>query len=258
MGCGTSSHRPPSPSPVATPVFAHVDNDDWMFYAPRHAHQRNDCGCFRFDRPMTSSYTSSRCTDCADSQCYTSTSSYWDSSDGRPHAPQSPTRYLNLSPRGSSPYSNRSYSPRSTPAHSSPGETSPRPCTPRSTPAHSNPGETHTPRPQEPKCRPSPGPASSATYTSRSYSLLSTPTFHSPSSHPKNDLTLDPTLFSNNLSPFADAACANKIDTDCASRFSGSSRSLLSAFTSPTSSSRNVRYPLTPLSVHTEPFPRVF
>lgn len=275
MGCGTSSHRPPSSSPVATPVFSHVDNDDWMLYAPRHAHQGNDCCCFCFDRPTTTRYTSSRCTDYADSQRYTSTSSYWDSSDGRPHAIQSPTTYLNLSQRGSLPYSNRSYTPRSTPAHSSPCETSRRPCTPRSTPAHSSPcgtsrrpctprstpahsspGEIHTPRPQAPKCRPSLAPASSATYTSRSYSLLSTPTFHSPSSHPKNDLTLDPTLFSNNLSPFADAACANKIDTDCASRFSGSSRSSLSAFTSPTSSC-NRRYPLTPLSVHTEPFPRV-
>ena len=230
MGCGASNDRPPSPcrSPVTTPVFAHVDNDDWMFYAPRYAHQC--CACC-FDRPRTSS--------CTDSRCYTSTSSHWDSSEGR------------MSPRGEETYSSRSYTPRSTPAHSSPGRTSHRPCKPRSTPTLLRPGET------EPNCRPSLGPASSATYTSRSYSLLSTPTFYSPSSHPKNDLTLDPTLFSNNLSPFADAACANKIDTDCASRFSGSSRSSLSAFTSPTSSSRNTRYPLTPLSVHTEPFPRI-
>lgn len=246
MGCGASNHQPPSPT--AAPVFTDIDNDDWMFYAPRYAHHRS-----RPDRPMTSSYPSSRCTDCADnSQGYTSTSSYSDSSDGRPHAPQSPSRYLNLGTRGSSSYSSRSYTPRSTPTHSRPGQASPRASTPHSTPAHSIRGETQTM-----SCRPILGPASSATYTSRSYSLLSTPTFHSPSSHPKNDLTLDPTLFSNNLSPFADGECANKIDTDCASRFSGSSQSSLSAFTSPTSSTRDARYPLTPLSVCTEPFPRV-
>lgn len=126
--------------------------------------------------------------------------------------------------------------------------------------------------------------------TSRSYSLLSTPKFSSTSSrctdttHSRHGLTLDPSLFyntmstgdtdrgsspqlvldpslfSNNNSPFSDSSSRavrkSKGDTDCGSRFSDTSRSL--SFTSPPSSYDcfDKSYPLTPLSIHTEPFPR--
>jgi hypothetical protein len=93
-------------------------------------------------------------------------------------------------------------------------------------------------------------------FTSRSFSLISTPDFHSPSSHPGKGLTLDPTLFSNKMSPCMSRIAPKKLDTDCASRFSGSSP--LPSFTSSTSSYKygQRRYPLSPLSVRTEPFPR--
>lgn len=92
--------------------------------------------------------------------------------------------------------------------------------------------------------------------TSRSYSLLSTPTFHKPSSHPRNGLTLDPTLFAEAISPSTNDVQCTQIDTACASRFSGTSSP--PSFDSPTSSSgcSDQRYPLPPLSVRTEPFPR--
>ena len=265
MGCGTSRSQPASP--VATPR-ARVDNDNWMFYAPRREHQ----DCLHCGQPNRSGYIISSVSDYADGR----SSSCWSSDESRPYSPRS--RYSNRSftprstPAYSSPgqasprsYTNRSYTPPLTRPYSSPGQTSPRPynnlsCTLPLTPPYSSPGQTsgvtHTPRPRASPLQPLMCPASSATYTTRTYSLLSTPTFHSPSSNPRNGLTLDPTLFSTNMSPFAQAARSNKIDTDCASRFSGTSGSL-SAFTSPTSSRIAHRYPLTPLSVHTEPFPRV-
>ena len=98
-------------------------------------------------------------------------------------------------------------------------------------------------------------PPDSAAYTNRTYSFLSTPTFHSPSSHPRNGLTLDPTLFSSNISPFVELRRVSKIDTDCASQFSSPLASTMTPdFQSPTSSLQ--RYPLPPMSVLTEPFPR--
>lgn len=259
MGCGSSRSQPTSPA--STQRAAHVDNDNWMFYAPRHEYRANDC--LYCGQPNRRGYIISNVSDYADGQSHTRSSSCWSSDEGRPYSPRPPYSNRSYTPQSTPSYSspgNRSYTPQSTAAYSSPGQASPRLYTPQSTSTYSSPTQTsdaaHTPRP--PPLRPLMGPTSSATGTSRTYSLLSTPTFHSPSSHPKNGLTLDPTLFSNNMSPFAQATRANKIDTDCASRFSGTSGSL-SAFTSPTSSHKadRQRYPLTPLSVHTEPFPRV-
>lgn len=102
---------------------------------------------------------------------------------------------------------------------------------------------------------PSSSNSSSHGGASRTYSLLSTPTFHSPSSHPRNKLTLDPTLFTNPSSPTVGEVCRTKIDTDCASQFSGShSPSFASSVSSYSCAEK--RYPLAPLSVRTEPFPR--
>lgn len=90
-----------------------------------------------------------------------------------------------------------------------------------------------------------PSPGTTSPYqSSRSYSLLSTPVSDSPSPRPRNNLTLDPALFSTATRGLA----FTKMDTDCASKFSGTSLSPI--YTS------DDRYPLTPLSVRTEPFPR--
>lgn len=144
-------------------------------------------------------------------------------------------------------------------------------------------------------------PGSLSTPQSRTYSLLSPPDFHSEGSHPRNNLVLNPELFSNTImSPFTSSPdsdgrsvthsihnkpnpqcstihtltldpelfhtptaspiafpahdrrnTANKLDTDCASRFSSASSVSSSSSSSPAS-----EYPLTPLSVRTEPFPR--
>lgn len=107
-----------------------------------------------------------------------------------------------------------------------------------------------------PSTQPSPSSSSSCGGASRSLSLLSTPTFHSPSSHPRNGLSLDPTLFSHIKSPSVGGVRNTKLDTDCASRFSGSSHSPSVASSTSSYNCGNRRYPLTPLSVRTEPFPR--
>ncbi|CAM9493295.1 unnamed protein product, partial [Ectocarpus sp. 8 AP-2014] len=87
---------------------------------------------------------------------------------------------------------------------------------------------------------PSPGPwlgnsthsslddGSETSTASRSYSLLSTPSFHSPASNAtRNNLVLDPTLFPDVISPFTARGVRNtNIDTACGSRFSGTSSSL--------------------------------
>lgn len=240
MGCGTS--RSPQASPVTTAQLSDVDTDNWMFYAPQCANQASVC--FHCGQPNVCSPTRSFSM-YSDGRSYTPTSSRWDS-----WGVQSAPAYVSMSPVDPSSYSFRSRTPSPQP-RSSPTS----PYTPQSTPAHSNLGSTSplSCDTRAPQIHPSVGPSSSGTYTSRSYSLLSTPTFHSPSSHPRNDLTLDPALFSNNMSPFA-----TKIDTDCASRFSGTVGSS-SGFTSPASSRiiDSKRYPLTPLSVRTEPFPKM-
>lgn len=267
MGCGTS--RGQTTPRVSTPRAFRVDNDNWMYYAPRHKYEANHC-CSHCGQPNRSGYTICSVSDYADGQSSTPTrsGSSWGSDEGPPYSPRSPCSNRSyippLTPVYSSPvqarrrpYSNRSYTPPLTPTFASPYNN--RSCTAPLTPTYSSPGQTsgaiYTPRPRASPLQPLIGPASSATFTSRTYSPVSTPIFPSPSSHPRHGLALDPTLFSNTMSPFAQAACANKIDTDCASRFSGTSGSL-SAFTSPTSSRHDVRYPLTPLSVHTEPFPK--
>ena len=97
--------------------------------------------------------------------------------------------------------------------------------------------------------------------TSRSYSPLSTPSFHSPSRNARNNLVLDPTLFSDVVSP--STACGvrgtsgTNIDTACGSRFSGTSRSSSRSLSAPSSPFSDERYQLPPLSVQTEPFPRL-
>ncbi len=72
----------------------------------------------------------------------------------------------------------------------------------------------------------------------RSVSLLSTPSYHSSSSHPRNYLRLDPTLIP---SPVPSASRYNKMDTDCASGFSRtSSVSPLLCLASPPLTKRNL------------------
>lgn len=94
--------------------------------------------------------------------------------------------------------------------------------------------------------------------TSRSYSLLSTPSFHSPASNARNNLVLDPTLFPDVISPSTDGVRnTNNIDTACGSRFSGTSLSPSRSLSAPSSHCSDERYPLPPLSVRTEPFPRL-
>nr|ABY66162.1 EsV-22-like protein [Ectocarpus siliculosus] len=154
--------------------------------------------------------------------------------------------------------------------------------------------------------------------TSRSYSLRTTSSFHSPASNCRDNLALDPTLFLDAISPSKDGvrntnidtACGSgfsstslplsrnnlaldptlfpdvispsmdgvrhtnidtpcgsgfssttcphtNIDTACGSRFSGKSRWLSSSSSAPSSHSSDERYPLPPLSVRTEPFPRL-
>jgi len=258
MGCATSTDR--QTMPVTTKRG--VDSDNWMFYAPQHVDV--DAVCLHCGQPKPGLDTISDSTDYADGQLYTPASSRCESDDSRLYTPQSeyssagpvdPSEYI-FRPRTPSPRVGigGEYTPHSTTA-------SRRLCTPRLAFTHSNSGQqsprlyTNTPVPNS---KASLGPPSSTTCTSRSYSLLSTPTDHSPSSHARNNLTLDPTLFTNVLSPFAEATHGfNKIDTDCASRFSGPHGSL-SDFTTPTSSHNiETTYPLTPLSVRTEPFPRL-
>ena len=89
--------------------------------------------------------------------------------------------------------------------------------------------------------------ASVGTDTSRSHSLLPTPRSsvcdaHSRFSSPH--LRLDASIFEHNTF----RTTCTKIDTDCASRFSNEQLYSLS----PSSSD----YPLSPLSIRTEPFPR--
>ncbi|CAM9767190.1 unnamed protein product [Ectocarpus sp. 12 AP-2014] len=97
--------------------------------------------------------------------------------------------------------------------------------------------------------------------TSRSYSPLSTPCFQSPSRNARNNLVLDPTLFPDAVSP--STACGvrgtsgTNIDTACGSRFSGTSLSSSRSLSAPSSPFSDERYPLPPLSVQTEPFPRL-
>lgn len=275
MGCSGSRSlqtlpvsRRSSPSPVS------VSNGDWIVYAPvRHA-------CFYCEKSCMEA-----CGRSYSSSCAHSNKSQW---------------------LGNSTCSRRSYSVNSTPFTSSFYSTSSH-----SSRLDSNP--TRTPRPsQESETAPirTPSPIqrsvdttetpspSQRSETSRKYSLLSTPTFHSSSSHPRNGLTLDPSLFGNTLfsnntspdclegvpntkfhtdcvstptsphprngltldptlfsnSPFSDRVRNTKIDTDCASGFSGSKSPSFES--TPSHDCFDKRYPLTPLSVRTEPFPR--
>ncbi|CAN0587253.1 unnamed protein product, partial [Ectocarpus sp. 12 AP-2014] len=67
------------------------------------------------------------------------------------------------------------------------------------------------------------GDGSETSKTSRSYSLLSTPSFHSPASNSRNNLALDPTLFPDDISPSKDGVRNTNIDTACGSGFSSTS-----------------------------------
>lgn len=108
----------------------------------------------------------------------------------------------------------------------------------------------------------SPGPwlsnSSVSSRTSRSYSLLSTPRFHSPAPSARNkiNLKLDPALFHDAISTACGVRGTN-IDTACGSRFSGISLSPSCSLSAPSSPCSDERYPLPPLSVQTEPFPRL-
>lgn len=259
MGCSTSRSLQTLPasrsssSPVPIPVT--IGNYDWIVYAPvRHNCPRSRSRSYSYE----SSYASLNPSACGTSQ---SRSRSYESS----YASSNPSQWL-----GNSTCS-RSYSDRSTPPFTSSSYTT------SSHSLDSNPIRTPT-----------------TNHEISSRSLLSTPTFHSPSSHPRNGLTLNPALFSNHLfsndgstdghfdtdcestpTPhpkngltldpilisntnchFLDKVRNTKIDTDCASRFSNTSGS--PSFTSSTSSFNcfDKSYPLRPLSVRTEPFPR--
>ncbi|CAN0338814.1 unnamed protein product, partial [Ectocarpus sp. 13 AM-2016] len=67
------------------------------------------------------------------------------------------------------------------------------------------------------------GDGSETSQTSRSYSLLSTPSFHSPASNSRNNLALDPTLFSDGIGSSVDGVRNTNIDTACGSGFSSTS-----------------------------------
>lgn len=175
MGCGASSTLPRETSPVTTHTLTRIDSDCWMWYPPPQRPELED-----FSSGSVSTYSSR-------STCYEQASSYWCSDDTGRSTPVSTI----------SPVSTAT-SPAHTPATSLPTPVS---CT-----------STHEYPPRTPQSTP--------TYTNRTYSLLSTPNFHSPSSHPRNDLTLDPNLICTPR--FTNAGqCSTKMDTDCASRFAG-------------------------------------
>lgn len=257
MGCSTSRSLQTLPVSRSLPSPVPIGNYDWIVYAP----VRHTC------------HTSSHCEKCYMEACGTSQSRSRSYSYESSYASSNPSQWL-----GNSTCS-QSYSVRSTPPFTSSSYATSS-CSIR-TPSTSQGSETV--------------PSQGSETSSRQYSLLSTPTFHSPSSHPKNGLTLNPALFSNHLfsndgstdgqfdsdcastpmSPhpkngltldpilisntdchFLDKVRNTKIDTDCASRFSNTSGS--PSFTSSTSSLNcfDKSYPLRPLSVRTEPFPR--
>lgn len=263
MGCCAS--RSPPTLPLSVPTTTAVSNSDWLFYAPTG---KKCCHCGQpratyssVDTPRGKTIRSPPCSS------YVSSCSYSSRSRSR-----SRSSYSSGSMYGSSDYTRRS-------SHHSVTRPSPRPI----------------------RTRQQSSPLSVS--QSRTYSLLSTPDFHSVSSHPRNNLVLNPELFSNTImtpftSPTSDKRSAthstprtqnsthslpstphprirtltlntellhtptaspqaflghdrrrtdNKLDTDCASRFSDWSLSSSSA----------ASYPLPPLSVRTEPYPRL-
>ena len=275
MGCSGSRSLQTLPVSRSAPSFDAVENDDWMVYAPAHN------TCFQCGQSCTEDHYDDS----------TSSRSYLSSAQQKSNRSQwLGSRSCSRSVQSTPPFTSSSYTtsnPISIPI--SPG-------TPRSSPGAWVGNSTSssdcsvtdsvlsTPTFHSPSSHPRNGPtidppstsgSDCGSATNRTYSVLSTPTFHSPSSHPRNGLTLDPTLFSNNIispddrgngltldptlfsSTISYGLRDTKIDTDCASRFSGASRSPSFSFSSSISSySRDKRYPLTPLSVRTEPFPR--
>lgn len=270
MGCGASTESGKT-SPVIK-TLTRIDSDCWMYYPP--------------SRPDPENFSCSSVSAYSFQSTYERACSYWDSEDTGRSTPVSTISPMSTSSPDRIHHDHLPATPQSTPVLLiSPGCTHEYPPhTPQSTPT-----QRYSPRRS----------GSSATYTNRTYSLLSTPNFHSSSSHPRNDLTLDPdhfttppspkagqcatkidtdcasrfsddrsptpvhrltldpSLFSNHLSPFAEAKwrSRSKIDTDGASRFPSTDESLSPSFASPVSLI-NKRYPMTPLSVRTEPFPR--
>ena len=212
MGCGSSRSLPTGPiSQAATPHHA-VVGDDWMVCQP----ERQSCSL------------------CGQTQTLPLCIQYLTSPDVSSHTPSNASLYCStsgtdcghLSPLGLPRLNDDSYFLLST--HTIPSQSSGT----NGTTQFVDRSQPHLPSPSSPY------------QSSRSYSLLSTPVSDSPSPRPRNNLTLDPALFLNATR----SSALPKIDTDCASQFSG--KSLSPIYTS------DKRYPLTPLSVRTEPFPR--
>ncbi|CAN0251743.1 unnamed protein product [Ectocarpus sp. 6 AP-2014] len=140
------------------------------------------------------------------------------------------------------------------------GRRSPLPS--RASLSNSNSFFSHSFSTSNPASIPSPGPwLGNSTHSSLddgSETSTAGTAYYSPALNARNKLVLDPTLFPDVISPFAARGVRNtNIDTACGSRFSGSSSSLSCSLSAPSSHCSDERYPLPPLSVQTEPFPRL-
>lgn len=156
MACGASRSQPTS---LVTPPLAHVDNDSWMFCAPRSIKQ-----AFVFivgSRRQVDTQVPAARTTLTVSPTHPSIDIHarkFVLGQRRRSIVYAPigTRILKFEPVSPLPYNNRSCTPQSTPAQSSLDLVSPlsysnRSCTPQS---------------------------STQAYTNQTYSLLSKPTFH--------------------------------------------------------------------------------